>query len=619
MNNLSTDFYKGPIPHPNYPRPQFKRENSIFMNLNGYWDYQIVKSQDEKEITILSGQILVPFPPESSLSGVNHILQPDETIIYTKSIEIDSSSPLQDFYKNDIEGQSTANRKGRLFLNIDACDYFADISINNQHVFKGEIGYIPHSIEITNNFHLGRNKITIRVQDPTDTGLQPIGKQSLNPKTIFYTSCSGIWQTIWLESTPCDYIKDIKITPSVSDNSVKIRYTFNSQNEETKKIKITVFDKKDHSKIIYSSEKVSHSNESELVLSFGDRKLDLWSPSSPVLYDFELEIGDDKISSYFGLREFEIKTMKNGQKRLTLNGSVCFMSGLLDQGYWPESNLCPPSEEAILSELSYVKKSGFNMIRKHIKIEPLRFYYHCDCLGLIVWQDIVNGAGPVIIDLGPQPDSKVDDSTESGHSILHRSDAKARKDFELFIGQSIDLLYNVCSIGLWTLFNEAWGQFDSVRLTKLIKEKFDHSRPIDSTSGWFDQGENIGVFLSLHIYFKKIEINRPQSDKRALILSEFGGYSLKSDDSHLFCPKDSFGYKEYESKESLQKGFSDLFRNEVFPSIEKGVCATVYTQLTDVETEINGLLSYDRKVQKLSPQFLYQLHQDLYEIGNKYD
>lgn len=219
------------------------------------------------------------------------------------------------------------------------------------------------------------------------------------------------------------------------------------------------------------------------------------------MYDFVIEIDEDKILSYFGLREFQIKTLKNGQKRLALNGNVLFMSGLLNQGYWPESNLSPPSEEAILFDLNNVKKCGFNMIRKHIKVEPSLFYYHCDRLEIIVWQDIVNGGGPPKI----SPFFFMnDDSTPSSHERINRSDEKSNKEFELFIGKLIDHLYNVPSIGLWTLFNEGWGQFDSVRLTKLIKEKIDHTRPIDSTSGWYDQGVNIGDFSSLHIYFDEL-------------------------------------------------------------------------------------------------------------------
>lgn len=612
INELSTGFYEGPIPLPNYPRPQFRRKNSTFFNLNGLWDYEITCKIDEKETTILSGQILVPFPPESSLSGVNHVLQPQETLVYKKTIKIDSNSPFSKIFEIDKEKEEFIRSKGRLFLNIDACDYYVNLSINGHNCFNGEIGYIPTSIEITKFVHYGQNLIVISVKDPTDTDLQPIGKQTLKPTRIYYTSCSGIWQTIWLESTPSDYIKGIQITPNVKSKSVTLRYDYvQSKEEAVKRVKVSVFDKNDHSKVIFSMDEKRKKSENEIEMKFNDVQIDLWSPEKPNLYDFVIQIGDDEIYSYFGMREFGVKLV-NGHKRLTLNGQPYFMSGLLDQGYWPESNLSPPSEKAMLFDIEYVKKCGFNMIRKHIKIEPSLFYYHCDRLGLIVWQDIVNGAAPH----SHRYKTDVIDSTDVGHEMLHRSDLKARLQFERFIENSIKSLYNVVSIGLWTLFNEGWGQFDSVRLTKLIREKLDSSRPIDSTSGFYDQGENIGQFLSPHIYYQNISIEVPETDKRALILSEFGGYSYRADDSHLFYPNGSFGYKEFSSLAGLQKGYADLFRYEVMPYIEKGLCATVYTQLTDVELEINGLMTYDRKIIKLPPDFLKEINNELYEKGN---
>lgn len=635
-NNLNTDFYKGEtIPLSSYPRPQFRRENSVFLNLNGLWDCRILKKEGGNDI--YSGKILVPFPPESSLSGVNHILQPDEQIIYTTNIEIDTNSPLYEVFHTQENEEEFQTLQRRVFLNIDACDYFTKIVLNGEECFNGPIGYIPQTIDVTQIIHLGTNTITIYVDDPTTKGLQPIGKQSLKPSGIFYTPCSGIWQTIWLETAPSDYLKSIKITPHVFQNSCTIDCVYETTSTDKQiKAKVIVYDKTDHSKILTTIEKDCALREDiNIELNFGDIQLDLWTPEHPNLYDFTIEIGNEKVSSYFGMREFGISTPsennnenittensneindKTFNPRLTLNGKVLFMSGLLDQGYWPESNLTPPSEEAMISELTFVKECGFNMIRKHIKYEPLLFYYHCDRLGLIVWQDIVNGAAPyskVVTMYTPFVGVDLNDSTTIGHKMLHRSDENNRHEFEGFIADSIDHLYNVVSIGLWTLFNEGWGQFDSARLTRFIREVLDRSRPIDSTSGWFDQEENVSNFLSLHIYFKKISI--PENEKRAIILSEFGGYSLKTGNEHMYSPDSSFGYKQFDSPDDLKKGLSDLYRNEVMPCIEKGLCATVYTQLTDVENEINGLVSYDRKVKKIDPAFLCELNSELYQKGN---
>lgn len=606
INDLNSGFYKGSIPHPKYPRPQFKRKNSIYMNLNGFWNYKIVKYIENNEITVSKGQILVPFPPESSLSGVKHVLQPDEYLIYMKTINVDSNSPLSKLYEN----RSSFLTNNRLFLNIDACDYYVTIQINKETCFDDHIGYIPTSVEITKHFVFGKNEIAIRVRDPTDKGLQPVGKQTLKPTRIYYTSCSGIWQTIWLETTPLDYIKDIKITPNIAKNSVTLRYNYIKMKEKQQKeeVKVFVYDKSDHSQVIYNTKKILNENENQIELIFGDIKIDQWSPEQPNLYDFEIIIGQDEVISYFGMREFGLKTI-NGYKQLTLNGKPYFMSGLLDQGYWPESNLSPPSEEAMIFDIMYAKSSGFNMLRKHIKYEPFLFYYHCDRLGLIVWQDIVNGGMPH----KPRFFGPINDSTEEGYDYLHRSDEQSRIEFEEFIVNSINCLYNVVSIGLWTLFNEGWGQFDSIRLTKLITEKLDNSRPIDSTSGYYDQGENIGQFFSIHIYYESISIDKNANDNRSIILSEFGGFSYKTDDSHLFCPTRSFGYIEFDSLSELKKGFESLYRDEVMQFIQKGLCATVYTQLSDVELEINGLITYDRKVKKLSPEFLSAINNELYK------
>lgn len=556
-----------------YPRPQMKREG--WKNLNGLWDFALTsKLEPQWDFAVISkmdppdifdDQILVPFPVESELSGIKERVGAANRVWYKK-----------EFTVNDV------NKNGRVLLHFGASDWETDVYINRSHVGKHRGGYDPFTFDITEHIKSsGPQEIVVTVWDPTDTGSQPVGKQTHNPRNIWYTPVTGIWQTVWLEYVPETYIKDIKITPEVDNNRVKVEVC--SKNATSSHvIKATVKDKGNQ----VNSVTGFHANR--IYINIDNPKL--WSPNSPFLYDLELELLDengdkvDQVKSYFGMRKISINKAEDGYTRIFLNNEPLFQYGVLDQGFWPGGIYTAPSDEALKYDIQVMKDIGLNMLRKHVKVEPQRFYYWCDKIGILVWQDMPNSP--------TRPNPRHEDS---------------KKQFIKEYKNLINSFYNHPSIVTWVPFNEGWGQFDTKKIVELTT-KLDPSRLVDNASGWVDR--KIGDLKDIHDYPGP---GMPETeDNRAAVLGEFGGQALVVED-HLWLSDFSNAPDHYETSQSEEKLHS-TYKNMLEKLMElkdKGLAAAIYTQLTDVETEVNGYMTYDRKVVKFDEKELREIHNKL--------
>lgn len=548
-------------PLPEYPRPQFVRES--YLNLNGTWNYAIKKSSALPREFL--AQITVPFSPETELSGVCRVLKPDEYIFYEKTFTLP-------------EGFN----KGRVFINFGAVDQIAEVYLNGKRVGGHIGGYTPFTIELTDAINeTDENQLIVAVQDFSDTKYYSKGKQKLNRGGIWYSPQSGIWQSVWLESTPVEYLESVKITPDYDNESVRFEY-FGTDSVEV---------------MIYDGGNLI-ADTTDKVVKLPDFKP--WSPESPFLYNVVFKACGEKIKSYFGMRKFSTGVDSRGVKRLFLNNKPYFHNGLLDQGYYSDGYLTPPDYAAMENDIRFVKEAGFNMLRKHIKIEPLMYYHYCDVNGILVWQDMVNGGGEYGLETSVIPfvGVKLDDRN---YKLFHRTDKEGRDLYYKEMEDTVKLLYNCPCIAVWVPFNEGWGQFDSAKAYSKIKE-LDATRIVDTTSGWHDLGNS--DVISKHIYFTPIKVKK---GNRPYVLSEFGGYSMKIE-GHTFNNK-MFGYKIFKSKSSLTNAYKHLYNRVIIPQIKDGLCAAVYTQLTDVEDELNGLLTYDRKACKIDINVLKEINE----------
>ena len=529
-----------------YPRPQFKRDS--FLCLNGEWNFKITKTKANE--TVFDGKITVPFPPESKLSGVERRISKGEVMTYTRSFT------LPDGFKND-----------RVILHFGAVDQLAEVFINGSSIGKHVGGYLPFSFDITDMLNNGENEITVKAYDGLSK-TYTYGKQKNKRGGMWYTPVSGIWQTVWLESIPKAPI-----------NSIKIDCT-------SKNVKITVNSEAKNKKLTLKSDGSVYEFNGDTVIIEPENKI-LWTPENPYLYEFSIETDTDKVESYFALRELKIGEA-GGKQRLLLNGEPYLFSGLLDQGYFPDGIFLPATPEGYEYDIKKAKELGFNMLRKHIKIEPMLFYYLCDKLGIAVFQDMVNNSGySFILDtVMPTIGFK-----KARFSLRHKSKA-SRKFFLDEMRATAEHLYNTPSICLYTIFNEGWGQFEPDSAYKMLKE-IDSTRFIDSTSGWFYATDS--DVDSRHVYFRTPTVKKPNG--RPFFLSEFGGFSHRVD-GHLFG-KRNYGYSIYNDRDEFTSAVYNLYTDGVLPLINEGLSALVYTQLTDVEDETNGLITYDRRVVKI--------------------
>ncbi len=539
-----------------YPRPQMRRHS--FINLNGRWDYAIYPTG--APFAGYTGEIIVPFSPETLLSGVQKTVTPADTLYYRRRFTF-------------------ARTGARVLLHFGAVDYACRVKLNGVALGEHRGGYDPFTFEATAAVISGENELTVEVTDPAETGAQASGKQTSHRGQIWYTPQSGIWQTVWLEEVPETYIESLRITPDIDAGTLTVNVRVNGAAGEAH---VTALDG-----AAVLAEGDTAAGTAVLRLS----SFELWSPDSPRLYDLTVSLGEDTVQSYFGMRKFGVGKDANGVPRLMLNNEPYFMNGLLDQGYWSDGMYTAPSDEALIYDIQTMKDMGFNMLRKHIKIEPLRWYYHCDRLGMLVWQDLPSGGSrydPLVISAPLFTGIHLKDSH---YAWFGRKDARSRTQYEADLLDTVKHLYNCPCIALWVPFNEGWGQFDALRITDLIR-KADPTRLVDHASGWHDQGG--GDLRSYHIYFKPLRMKH--DGVRALALTEFGGYSLPIE-GHIHGKK--FGYRLYKTTAEWQKDYVNLYEQQLLPLIEReGLSAAVYTELSDVEDELNGLLTFDRRVCK---------------------
>ena len=547
-----------------YPRPQFMRPE--WFCLNGRWDLELTPTGEKPEK--FSDSILVPFSPETALSGAKRGPKRGETAWYRRYFTL-----------------PTGFMKDRLLLHFGAVDQFCEVYVNGRHAGTHEGGYTPFTLDITGMTDpAGKNVLIVAVRDETADGACTYGKQSEAPGRIWYTAQSGIWQTVWMESVPEKHFTEIRITPG-EDRQVTLQLPDPQEGDawavfsQGKLVMNGVFDEKGQA-------------------AFTMKDGILWTPEDPRLYDLLLKRGRDLVKCYFALR-----TLRVEKGKILLNGKSVFLTGLLDQGYWPESLYTPPSDEAMISDIETARSLGFNLLRKHVKVEPLRWYYHCDRLGMLVWQDIPNGGGPYPFFWTALLPTLGVCISDRNHARFGRLYERGRRQFLREAEEIVSALYNSPSVFAWTLFNEGWGQFDTLALAMKLRE-WDDTRPIDAASGWHDQGG--GDFCSRHRYFGR---QRLKQDPRVQAITECGGYSLAVA-GHAAADR-PFGYRILKSKEDLMGALEALYREQLLPLKAEGLQAVVYTQLSDVESELNGLLTWDRRELKVDAERMRALNEAL--------
>ncbi|MBQ6359473.1 MAG: glycoside hydrolase family 2 [Clostridia bacterium] len=553
---------------PEYPRPQLKRNS--FLNLNGPWHFYMgpAEAQPEK----LPETILVPFSPESELSGIQRKKQKGDVLCYRRSFVLPEGF-----------------HRGRVLLHFGAVDLVATVSVNGRTCGIHRGGYWPFTFDITDMLR-EKNLLEVTVTDEgTEVLSDARGKQSDKPGGIWYTAQSGIWQTVWLESVPENHITGLKVTPLFDQEEALIEVETNVPG-----------------KCLLYLEGMIYAAASGTSVHVPVENMRPWSPEDPHLYHFSVSFGEDRVESYFGMRKCSVEKDADGVPRLFLNNKPLFHNGLLDQGYWPDGLYTAPAEAAMVCDIQTMKALGFNMLRKHIKIEPLRWYYLCDTMGMLVWQDMVSGGGPYRTSVVTVPVAGVfPHRVDNGYKAFGRQSEESRERYRWELEETVKLLYNCPSIVMWVPFNEGWGQFDALEAVERIRA-LDGTRTIDHASGWHDQGG--GDVYSRHVYFRKFRFKRDRAG-RAAVLSEFGGYACGIE-GHRWSKKD-FGYRMFSGEKELTAGIVKLYDREIRPAKAQGLAAAVYTQVSDVEEEINGLLTYDRKELKVEPDRIIAMNRRL--------
>jgi len=546
---------------PVYPRPCLRRDS--FFSLDGEWEFSAKPRGFEPDLT---KKIRVPFPPESALSGIGEVFPDGTELCYHRRFT------LPDGFLRD-----------RVILHIGATDQVAEVWLNGHSLGKHIGGYLPFSFDITPHLHPGENTVFIRVVDELDKHILPWGKQKHKRGGMWYTPVSGIWQSVWMESVPLTYVKALDIRADGSGATIRAEGV-------------------DEGMLIVTTPEGLVCEK----LRDGCARIDLtaprlWSPEDPYLYRFKLICGEDTVHSYFACRTLSIREI-GGVKRLCLNGKPYFFHGLLDQGYFPDGIFTPAHPSRYEKDILLAKSAGFNTLRKHIKIEPQQFYYDCDRLGMIVFQDMVNNGDYSFFRDTVLPTVGI---KRRNDKKLHRG-AATRQAFLTAMNETVRHLRNHPSICYWTIFNEGWGQFDGDNAYRLL-QKEDDTRFIDTASGWFETAES--DVESPHVYFKPV---RCRPGKKPLVLSEFGGYSLAVAE-HIANPAKAYGYRTYREEAAFRDGLLKLYREQILPAAKAGLSGAIYTQLTDVEDEINGLVTYDRKHVKVDLADMQALANELAE------
>ena len=561
-----------------YPRPAMRRDSCEI--LNGPWQYAITQTAEYP--AAWQGSILVPYSPEAPASGVGRTLQPGQWLHYHRLFA------------------PPAGEGGRVLLHFGAVDYACAVQVNGHLAGGHRGGYWPFTLDITDLLNgTGRNSLWVAVQDPTGHGTQARGKQTLKPGGMFYPAQSGIWQTVWLERVPDNYIQTLTVTPDYDARTVTVRVHTAKPGGA---VNLWAMVRAGGVTIAEDWGSDEADQDGEVILNIPEEHFFPWSPDTPFLYDLTVgtnqgeEAGLDTVHSYFALRKLSCAPDAHGVLRFCLNDKPILLNGLLDQGYWPEGLYTPPSDAAVERELSEVKALGFNLLRKHAKIEPQRWYYHCDRLGLIVWQDIVNGGSAynlwfvTYLTNVLQPLLRRFPDGKAVYSLLSRAKPAGREEYAHELADTVQALRCHPCIACWVPFNEGWGQFDAGKAVQALRT-LDGTRLVDEASGWFDQGG--GDVHSLHNYFYPLRI-RPQ--KRTVALSEYGGIAWPMPGHEP--PHKTYGYGTAKDRQELTARYKKLQLKTVLPQLEKGLSALVYTQLTDVEDEVNGLFTYDRAAVK---------------------
>ena len=633
-----------------YPRPRMVR--SACTMLNGIWSYGFTSGPDRPEQ--FDGTIVVPFSPESPLSGVNRQLQPDEFLWYERSVSVPAAGAGE-----------------RCLLHFEAVDQSAVIYVNGREVMRHTGGYLPFTVDISGFLNREDKEFTlaVRVQDLSDTSFHSRGKQKLQPGGMYYTAQSGIWQSVWMEVVPRHYLEDVLFETQPDLMTIQISLLDNESDAEltaphTRSVRnggeycqgryeenpaenalradrsdctasdspapVTIFvyeptDSFDGAEALYHTKPILTEQSGSRQLTLTIPRPRLWAPASPWLYPVEVRMGEDRVRTYLAVRTFGTAKGADGHMHVLLNGKPVFLNGILDQGYWPDGLYTAPSDDALQYDIEQMKALGFNMLRKHAKIECRRWYYHCDRLGMIVWQDMVNGGGNysalllTYLPTGlcvPGPRSRrqnndrppVDGKARKPsiverleYRITARRDPEGREEFRRECTQTIRHLRGHPSIMTWVIFNEGWGQFETKAMTDYVRLR-DPMRLIDSASGWFEH--KTGDFKSVHNYFRKLGVPK---DVRANVLSEYGGYVYHIEGHSVY--ETTYGYHTCSSAEEFERSFLHLMTEEVFPLCEQGLCGAVYTQVSDIEEETNGLLTYDRRIRKISESGARRLRQ----------
>ena len=561
-----------------YPRPAMRRDSCEI--LNGPWQYAITQTAEYP--AAWQGSILVPYSPEAPASGVGRTLQPGQWLHYHRLFA------------------PPAGEGGRVLLHFGAVDYACAVQVNGHLAGGHRGGYWPFTLDITGLLNgTGRNSLWVAVQDPTGHGTQARGKQTLKPGGMFYPAQSGIWQTVWLERVPDNYIQTLTVTPDYDARTVTVRVHTAKPGGA---VNLWAMVRAGGVTIAEDWGSDEADQDGEVTLNIPEEHFFPWSPDTPFLYDLTVgtnqgeEAEFDTVHSYFALRKWSCAPDAHGVLRFCLNDKPILLNGLLDQGYWPEGLYTPPSDAAVERELSEVKALGFNLLRKHAKIEPQRWYYHCDRLGLIVWQDIVNGGSAynlwfvTYLTNALQPLLRRFPDGKACRRLLSRAKPAGREEYAHELADTVQALRCHPCIACWVPFNEGWGQFDAGKAVQALRT-LDGTHLVDEASGWFDQGG--GDVHSLHNYFYPLRI-RPQ--KRTVALSEYGGIAWPMPGHEP--PRKTYGYGTAKDRQELTARYKKLQLKTVLPQLEKGLSALVYTQLTDVEDEVNGLFTYDRAAVK---------------------